>query len=271
MRPLVEKTPFEGKEEFEAVVQPYMQELRKYCLSLEKSLWDGEDLMQETLMKAYKSWSKRPKPMAKAYLFRIASNTWIDRYRKCGIEEDMNRDLSEFKQEDEAISDAAIEAVEVLLDKLSPKQRVVMLLMEGFGYTAQEAANMIGESEGSVKAALHRARKKLKPIRRDSLELDSEKDETLPYIAALRNGDSAGFVRLYQKETQQPQMSVVSSRTDATPVPAVPSIAGGGTSYVLVSIPMRNGETLFVPFYQLELSILLSRLEGIRREFSIAA
>ncbi|HEX7064344.1 MAG TPA: RNA polymerase sigma factor [Bacillales bacterium] len=271
MRPLVEKTPVEGKEAFEAAVQPYMPELRKYCLSLEKSKWDGEDLMQEALLKTYKSWVKRPKPIAKAYLFRIASNTWIDRYRKRKPDEAVSKDLSELKQEEKPVSDATIEVVEMLLKKLTPKQRVVTLLIAGFGYTSKETAELIGESEGSVKAALHRARKKLKPIHRNNLEADAETDEMLPYVTALRNGNAAAFVRFYQKEIQEPQMSAVGSLKCSGRSSAISSIVGGGTSYVLVSIPMRNGETLFVPFYQLELSVLLAGLEGVHRELSVAA
>lgn len=76
MRPLV-KTPAQANENFEETIQPYLKDLNHYCRSLAKSTWDGEDLVQETMAKAYRRWLKKPKPISKAFLFRIASNTWM--------------------------------------------------------------------------------------------------------------------------------------------------------------------------------------------------
>ncbi|UOR12568.1 RNA polymerase sigma factor [Halobacillus amylolyticus] len=112
MRPLVKKTPVKLEKEFEAAIKAYIQELQKYCLSLTKSKWDGEDLMQVTLANAYIGWLNRPRPITKAYLFRIASNTRIDGYRKRKPSEDMTSDLTEFKQQDDSTSDMVYQAIE---------------------------------------------------------------------------------------------------------------------------------------------------------------
>ncbi|WP_077327953.1 RNA polymerase sigma factor [Virgibacillus siamensis] len=71
MRPHVQKALAKANENFESAVQPYLNDLKNYCLSLTKSSWDGEDLMQETLIKAYKSWIKKPKQVSKAYFFEL--------------------------------------------------------------------------------------------------------------------------------------------------------------------------------------------------------
>ncbi|UOR12567.1 RNA polymerase sigma factor [Halobacillus amylolyticus] len=157
-----------------------------------------------------------------------------------------------------------------LLEELSPKQRLAMLLVEGFGLTTRETADMISETEGSVKASLHRARKKIKHTRLDRWFYTLEEDETLPYVVGLRNEDPFTFVQLYQKEIQQPQMSTEGSQTEHGQQSLFQTISGEGSSYVLVSITTIDGSTLFIPFYQVELSTILSLVEGLRRDLPIA-
>ncbi|TQR21683.1 RNA polymerase sigma factor [Psychrobacillus vulpis] len=272
MRPLVEKTPIEITEEFEMAIMPYMHDLRKYCFSLTRTKWDGEDLMQETLVKAYESWMKIPKQMAKAYLFRIASNTWIDKHRKRKIEEDMNQDLSQITQENAHTLEAFFPTIMVLLNELSAKQRAVVLFVLGFDYTIKETASLLSDSEGSIKAALHRARKKLKQVNIHDYSYDLDEENLFPYVTALSNENSEAVLRLYQKEMQEPSMHARSNQNIIHSSPIVHSFVGGITPYVLISIPKKNGGVLFIPFYQLELSALLSQIAWLKqKEFSAVA
>ncbi|GGB53518.1 sigma-70 family RNA polymerase sigma factor [Virgibacillus dakarensis] len=271
MRPLVKSTPIEMNEEFTDLIQPYMHVLRNYCASLTKSRWDGDDLMQETLAKAYKDLLKKPKSISKAYLFRIASNTWIDGYRKRKLNVEINPDLTEVGQEENVLPDATFKAMEVALSELTPKQRVALLLADVFGYTAKEIAFMIDASEGAVKASLHRARKRLESITYDSPVFYPEEDKTSTYVTALRNGDPITIVRLYQNEVMEPQMADPSSRLSSEISPVVQPVAGSSLTYVLITILMKDGQTMWVPFYQIELAALLSRLEGLKRGISFAA
>lgn len=272
MRPLVEKTPIEMNEEFEMAIKPFMHDLRKYCLSLTNTSWDGEDLMQDTLIKAYESWMKMPKQIAKAFLYRIASNTWIDKHRKRKIEEDMNQDLNNFKQEDDSGSKLLIPAIHALLNHLSAKQRAVVLFIFGFGYTAKETARILSVSEGSIKAALNRARKNIRRINFDSDSTELDEDKIIPYITALSNENPEAVLRLYQKEIQEPFMHAGNNVALSSSIPMIQSFVACNTSYVLISIPMKNGRVLFVPFYQLELSSLLSQIAWLKqKEFSAVA
>ncbi|MFJ7972071.1 RNA polymerase sigma factor [Psychrobacillus sp. NPDC096389] len=272
MRPLVEKTPIEVTEEFEMAIMPYMHDLKKYCFSLTRTKWDGEDLMQETLAKAYESWMKIPKQMAKAYLFRIASNTWIDKHRKRKIEEDMGQDLSQFAQKNEPKMESVFPAIMVLLSELSAKQRAVVLFVLGFDYTIKETASLLSDSEGSIKAALHRARKKLKQVNIHDYSYDLDEDNLLPYVTALSNQNSNAVLRLYQKEIQEPSMYARSNQSIIHSFPIIHTFVSGSTPYVLISIPKKNGGFLFVPFYQLELSALLSQIAWLKqKEFSTVA
>ncbi|MCK6205592.1 RNA polymerase sigma factor [Bacillus infantis] len=68
---------------FDCIVQPYREQLWHYCRKLTGSPWDAEDLLQDTLLKAFSSLSRIGQTMnAKSYLFRIATNIWIDHFRK---------------------------------------------------------------------------------------------------------------------------------------------------------------------------------------------
>ncbi|WP_144510801.1 RNA polymerase sigma factor [Bacillus sp. FJAT-22090] len=271
MRPLVENTPIDMNEEFEMAIQPYTHDLRKYCLSLANTKWDGEDLLQETLLKAYESWMKKPKQMAKAYLYRIASNTWIDKHRKRKVAEDMKYDLSSIKSEDKSATESLSLAINVLLNQLTAKQRAIVLFIFGFGYTAKQTADLLSVTEGSIKAALHRARKALTKLDFPGSYYELDDDRSFPYINALNNGNPEEVVRLYQKEIHASFMRIGKNESLPSSTSRLQTFVGGSTPYVLISIPKKNGELLFVPFYQLELSALLSQIAWLKQEFSAIA
>ncbi|MCK9907264.1 RNA polymerase sigma factor, partial [Frankia sp. Cpl3] len=69
----------QAQNDFLTVIEPHRAALWKYCRYLTGSPWDGEDLFQQTLLKAYAALSQMWQPVVpKTYLFRIASHTWID-------------------------------------------------------------------------------------------------------------------------------------------------------------------------------------------------
>lgn len=269
MRPLVEKTPFELNEEFEMAIKPFMHSLRKYCLSLTRTKWDGEDLMQEAIEKAYISWMKMPKQMAKSYLFRIASNAWIDKHRKRKIEENLHQDMSTYNYQ-EGTSAELFPKIYALLHELSAKQRVVILLVMGFGYSSKETASLLSVSEGSIKAALNRARKNAKQNRNGSFQYDVEDETTISYLQAWSSGDPYEVIRVYQNDGQQPYMQ--SGKRELVPPnhSIVQSYVQGNSSYVLISFLKKNGEVLIVPFYQLEVARLLSQITFWKEEGLLA-
>ncbi|SDJ79147.1 RNA polymerase sigma factor [Sediminibacillus albus] len=261
MRPLVKKTPAETKETFTTAIEPYLMDLRNYCISLTRSKWDGEDLMQETLAKAYKSHLKATKPITKAYLYRIASNTWIDQYRKRKPDEDYNKELFRLPAEKTADSDLTWEAIETALRQLSPKQRVSLLLTEGFGYTAWETAELIGTSEGAVKAALHRGRAALKRKRRWKDTDDSDENTATGYVLAMRHANPHKVVELFKKETQEPTMSLCFSGLPAASMSVHP-VSGANAAYVLVTLFFADGKMFTVPFYRQEWQSVLAIMTG---------
>jgi RNA polymerase sigma factor (sigma-70 family) len=153
----------------------YRSDLLKYCCAITGSTWDGEDLFQETMMKAFKRQSKSDNgTIPKSYLFRIASNAWIDHCRKQRIDIDSFTDVNYLAVENSIDIVDLKEAIDVLVTHLSQKQQIVFLLIEVFQYTASEVAEKIGTSEGAVKALLNRARTKLKSIAESTAGTEGE-------------------------------------------------------------------------------------------------
>lgn len=151
----------EMREQFLIITEPVRPELWKYCLHLTGSPWDAEDLVQETLLRAFARLSNFWQPLAnpRAYLFRIASNTWIDVVRRGRVPLDPLESAGDIPVTPSVHATlAASEAIGRLVDVLPPRQRAVLLLADVFDFTAGEIAAMIGATEGSVRAALHRAR-----------------------------------------------------------------------------------------------------------------
>src|SRR5262245_19487631 len=65
-------------------VAPERPDLHRYCVRLAGNVWDGEDLVQDTVVRFFamlgKRWAAIEQP--RAYLARIATNLWIDRIRR---------------------------------------------------------------------------------------------------------------------------------------------------------------------------------------------
>ncbi|PYI55113.1 RNA polymerase sigma factor [Paenibacillus flagellatus] len=152
----------------EAVVLERLDKLRpelmKYCLKITNCRWDAEDLAQETTIRIIRSLGAKPdRPLSKAFLYRIASNLWIDQLRKKRVASEP----LDTRHEQRAAPESAFqtrELLELLADRLSPKYMVVLLMMDVFDFTAKETARMMSVSEGAVQITLSRARTKLKAL-----------------------------------------------------------------------------------------------------------
>ncbi|MBE3590578.1 MAG: sigma-70 family RNA polymerase sigma factor [Firmicutes bacterium] len=147
---------------FIALTEPHRQDLWRYCLRLTGSPWDAEDLIQETVTRAFARVAHFFQPLdMRAYLFRIATNTWMDAWRRQRPEpyEDPDTLPGLAERPDPAPEPGVVwAAMEALVTALTPRQRVILLLVEVFGFRPAEVAGMVGSTEGAVKAALHRAR-----------------------------------------------------------------------------------------------------------------
>ncbi|WP_168413075.1 sigma-70 family RNA polymerase sigma factor [Bacillus salacetis] len=161
------------KKRFDQLIEPHRPALWQYCRMITRSPWDAEDLVQETLLKAYSALPRIFQPVIpKSYLFRIATNSWLNHQRKqqrIVLEEDTDEPYED--QDPFTIR----EAIEKLVIYLSPKQRAVILLFDVFQFQGSEVAAMMGSTEGSVKALLHRARRNLKQLSHEDHYIPEQK------------------------------------------------------------------------------------------------
>jgi len=138
--------------------EPLRPELYRYCRHLTRSPWDADDLVQDALFRAFAKlgWMHDPPHNPRAWLFRIASNLWMDRVRAIRPEPQADMDPAS-SREPRAIREAA----GTLLSRLSPQERAAVVLKEAFNFTLEEIAEALSTTPGTVKSALHRGRGKL--------------------------------------------------------------------------------------------------------------
>jgi RNA polymerase sigma-70 factor, ECF subfamily len=160
---------FSGKYEarylaFLETVSTLRPSLHRYCARMTGSVMDGEDVVQEALIEAYRKLDKydESRPL-KPWLFRIAHNRCIDFLRHRGVRDEAEAAVAV----PEAVSPAEPatlgigKAVEQLVTSLPPKERACILLKDVFDYSLEEIAELVDSTVGGVKAALNRGRTKL--------------------------------------------------------------------------------------------------------------
>ncbi|MFD2618561.1 RNA polymerase sigma factor [Terrilactibacillus laevilacticus] len=188
---------------FEKAIKTYQTHLKGYCVSIAKCRWDGEDLYQETLLKAFKRWKKDPSfQLTKAYLFRIASNSWIDQCRKKSIDIDHHVNIQSITSNEGIKIEEIHDVMERMMTVLTPKQRTVFLLVEGFQLSHDEIAKMINSTEGAVRVTYHRANRKLQQDHLiDQFRSKDDKYVIEDYIHAIHTNNLKEIVRLYEKQS----------------------------------------------------------------------
>ena len=165
-------------ERFERDVVPYMGQLYPAALRMTRNPSDAEDLVQETVAKAYAAFHQfKVGTNLRAWLHRILSNTFINGYRKKRREpvQDLGVDFQEDWQtgndplmpparsaEAEAIEHLASSEILQALRELPAEFRIAIYLADIEGYPYREIAEMMDTPIGTVMSRLHRGRSKLR-------------------------------------------------------------------------------------------------------------
>jgi RNA polymerase sigma-70 factor (ECF subfamily) len=136
-------------------------ELYRYCRHLTRSPWDAEDLAQEAMTRAFVTLAQlgEAPPKPRAWLFRVASNLWIDQMRRRRAELPLPAELGASAPTSDPM--AAREAAGALIGQLSPQERAAVVLKDVFELSLEEVAEALSTTTGTIKTALHRARGKL--------------------------------------------------------------------------------------------------------------
>src|SRR5262249_48044060 len=116
--------------------------LHRYCTRLTGNVWDGEDLVQDTLIRVFSLLGKSDVRLEnpKAYLVRTATNLWIDRARRSAREHAAMALMSE----DLSVTAEPIDsrpAAEALFQVLHPQERAAILMKEVFDLSLEETAS----------------------------------------------------------------------------------------------------------------------------------
>jgi RNA polymerase sigma-70 factor (ECF subfamily) len=213
--------------------EPFRRELLAHCYRMLGSIQDAEDLVQETYLRAWRSYGGfEGRSSVRTWLYQIATNGCLTELTRrsrrmlpsglCDPEPDPGAYLEAAETEvnwlqpvpdamvtpDSADPAAIVAAREGLrlaliasLQYLPPKQRAVLVLRDVLAFPATEVAVMLGTTTVSVKSALQRARARLREL---ALAAGQVTEPTAPraralldqYIAAFENADAAALERL---------------------------------------------------------------------------
>ncbi|MBA2426742.1 MAG: sigma-70 family RNA polymerase sigma factor [Actinobacteria bacterium] len=164
---------------FEQDTAPLLDPLYASALRMTRSPADAEDLVQETMLRAYRSFDRfEPGTNLKAWLFRIMTNAYINIYRKrqrepqqISAEEvedfDLYRELKTHDPQFEAtpeniVLDQLLDAdIVTAIEDLPEQFRLAVILSDVEGFTYAEMAEIMEVPMGTVMSRLHRGRKAL--------------------------------------------------------------------------------------------------------------
>jgi RNA polymerase sigma-70 factor (ECF subfamily) len=153
----------EAREQFLALVADVRPELHRYCARLTGSVIEGEDIVQETLAKAFYALSLAPDvPPLRPWLFRIAHNAAIDFLRSHDRRTiDLHPEIESVAGFEDRPDPAVVRAALARFLCLPATQRSAVILKDVLGHTLEETAETMGTTVMAVKAALVRGRKRL--------------------------------------------------------------------------------------------------------------
>ncbi|GAA3865804.1 sigma-70 family RNA polymerase sigma factor [Streptomyces sedi] len=229
--------PAPDRADFVRLTDPFRKELLAHCYRMVGSVHDAEDLVQETYLRAWRSFDGfEGRSSLRFWLYRVATNACLAslehrsrRLLPSGLgapSEDpeqrlvvAGRDVSWVQPlPDTVLSTMAADPAAVVasrgsfrlaliaaLQYLPARQRVVLLMREVLGWPAAEVAELLGTSTAAVNSALQRARAQLErvgPIEDEVEEPDEPRRRALleQYVAAFERADIPALLRLLRAD-----------------------------------------------------------------------
>ena len=158
----------ESRETFDRLIGELRPKLHRYCARMTGSVIDGEDVLQEALVKAIEAFPGSGQiDNPEGWLFRIAHNAALDFLRRRA-----RQDARRSEEDPDMIVDPATvvdsrEAAAASLRtfmRLPVSQRSSVIFMDVLGYSLEEIAGILETSVPAVKADLHRGRSRLRSL-----------------------------------------------------------------------------------------------------------
>jgi RNA polymerase sigma-70 factor (ECF subfamily) len=165
----------EARAVFDRLLGELRPKLHRYCARMTGSVIDGEDVVQEALVKAIKAFPQAGSIAdLEGWLFRITHNAALDflrrRIRQDATRSDEDPDMivdTTSTEEDRQIAAASLRT----FMRLPMAQRSSVILMDVLGYSLQEIGSVMDTSIPAVKAALHRGRVRLRELAKEPEDL----------------------------------------------------------------------------------------------------
>ncbi|MFY9665203.1 MAG: sigma-70 family RNA polymerase sigma factor [Candidatus Cybelea sp.] len=267
----------EARDRFMEIVDELRPELHRYCARMTGSVFDGEDVVQDTLAKAYYALGQMVEPPnLKPWLFRIAHNTAMDflkRYERKNVE--LVPEVPEHAEPDEAgVDPALVEAALTIFVELPPVQRSALVLKDVLGHSLDEVAATMGTTVGAVKAALSRARANIaraahappaRPVSKEAQAalwryVDLFNDRNWDGLRALlgeesrleivsrvqQRGKTANYYERYAEITKAENLRAEVGFVDGTPAVAIFRPASNSVPAYFMLLEASGGEILLV-------------------------
>jgi RNA polymerase sigma-70 factor (ECF subfamily) len=213
---------------FQDLVEPFRRELHAHCYRILGSFHDAEDVLQETLLSAWRAIDRFDGRSTRTWLYRIATNRSLNFLRDAGRRPQTSglsgsfpvtaappptdpswlEPIPDIFVDDEAVGpEARYEARESIglsfvasLQNLPAQQRAVLVLRDVLGFSAAGAAEVLDSTPASVNSALQRARAGFRPTRdpdRVALPRSPEEAATVArFVDAFESGDIDALVGL---------------------------------------------------------------------------
>ena len=225
---------------FERLAEPFRREIKLHCYRMMGSLHEADDLVQETYLRAWRSYTSFGGGSMRAWLYKIATNAclnalegrkhqqrylpdqlgpaslpkleggpaldvpWLEPYPDANLEgfADAAPNPEARYSARESVQLAFVAAIQ----QLPPRQRAALMLCDVLGWASAEAASQLGASTASINSALQRARETLSECysdRRPPLESQptaAQQKLLGRYLQAWEGHDVDGFVALLKED-----------------------------------------------------------------------
>ncbi|MEZ4506748.1 MAG: RNA polymerase sigma factor [Thermomicrobiales bacterium] len=154
---------------FDELLERYQNEIFRYSVQLTRNTTDADDLYQETMLKAYRAFGRLgPDSNYRAWLYRIATNTFLSQKRKEKRERPLDPVLDDHLAVTNPDQPASMDArdllaeVEVFVQNLPEKQRVALILRKYHELDYAGIAETLNSSEEAARANVYEALRKLR-------------------------------------------------------------------------------------------------------------
>ncbi|WP_310830804.1 sigma-70 family RNA polymerase sigma factor [Paenibacillus pedocola] len=212
------------------LMEELRSELTGYCYRMMGSIAEAEDAVQDTMIRVWQNRDQiRQYSSRKAWVYRIATNVCLDRLRSAkrrALPMDLSEPAAIIMEPKDSMPrsawvwpapDTANDPVDILvsretirlsfiaiMQKLPPRQRAVLILLDVFRWSAKEVADAMGMTVAAVNSALQRARATIAQsnLRSDEYhEEDVQTDQQLVtrYMEAFEQYDIEALIALFHE------------------------------------------------------------------------